>query len=46
MSQLLPLTNSGSMTSDRGMFTMGFDHYAEVPSHLVDKILAELNKEE
>ena len=35
-----------SMTSDRGMFTMGFDHYAEVPAHMVDKILAELNKEE
>ncbi|PLY03832.1 MAG: elongation factor G [Desulfuromonas sp.] len=35
-----------SMTSDRGMFTMGFYHYAEVPAHMVDKILAELNKEE
>jgi len=35
-----------SMTSDRGMFTMGFDHYAEVPAHMVDKVLAEINKEE
>ncbi len=35
-----------SMTSDRGMFTMGFDHYAEVPSHMIDKILAEIKKDE
>jgi len=30
-----------SMTSDRGMFTMEFDHYEEVPAHLTKKILAE-----
>jgi len=35
-----------SMTSDRGMFTMGFDHYDEVPSHMLDKILAELKVQE
>ncbi|OQY20351.1 MAG: elongation factor G [Desulfobacteraceae bacterium 4572_35.1] len=31
-----------SMTSDRGLFTMEFSHYEEVPSHLTVKILAEL----
>ena len=35
-----------SMTSDRGLFTMEFSHYEEVPSHLTAKILAELNKGE
>lgn len=29
-----------SMTSDRGLFTMEFSHYEEVPSHLTVKILA------
>jgi elongation factor G len=29
-----------SMTSDRGMFTLEFSHYEEVPSHLMSKILA------
>jgi elongation factor G len=29
-----------SMTSGRGMFTMEFDHYEEVPQHLVQKIIA------
>ncbi|MHB8764319.1 MAG: elongation factor G [Deferrisomatales bacterium] len=29
-----------SMTSGRGTFTMKFDHYDEVPSHLSDKIVA------
>lgn len=28
-----------SMTSDRGLFTMEFSHYEEVPSHLTAKIL-------
>ena len=35
-----------SMTSDRGMFAMEFSHYEEVPSQNMDKLLAELNKEE
>jgi elongation factor G len=35
-----------SMTSDRGLFTMEFSHYEEVPPHLTAKILAELKKEE
>lgn len=30
-----------SMTGGRGSFTMEFDHYEEVPPHLVDKIVAE-----
>jgi len=30
-----------SMTSDRGLFTMEFSHYDEVPSHLTAKIIAE-----
>lgn len=30
-----------SMTGGRGSFTMEFDHYEEVPSHLVDKIVQE-----
>jgi elongation factor G len=29
-----------SMTSGRGMFTMEFDHYEEVPQHLTQKIVA------
>jgi elongation factor G len=30
-----------SMTSDRGLFTMEFSHYEEVPPHMMAKILAE-----
>jgi len=30
-----------SMTAGRGSFTLEFDHYEEVPVHLVDKIVAE-----
>jgi elongation factor G len=33
-----------SMTSDRGLFTMEFSHYEEVPAHLTSKILAQLDK--
>ena len=32
-----------SMTSDRGLFTMEFSHYEEVPPHLTAKILAASN---
>lgn len=35
-----------SMTSDRGLFTMEFSHYEEVPPHLTVKILAEVKKED
>jgi elongation factor G len=30
-----------SMTAGRGSFTIEFDHYEEVPSHLVEKIVAD-----
>ena len=34
-----------SMTQGRGVFTMKFDHYDEVPSHLAEKVIAEAKKE-
>jgi elongation factor G len=34
-----------SMTQGRGAFTMSFDHYEEVPTHLADKIIAAARKE-
>jgi elongation factor G len=34
-----------SMTGGRGSFTMKFDHYDEVPTHLAEKIIAEAKKE-
>lgn len=33
-----------SKTGGRGTFSLKFDHYAEVPQHLVDKILADRQK--
>jgi elongation factor G len=33
-----------SITGGRGIFTMSFSHYEEVPSHLADKIIAESKK--
>jgi elongation factor G len=33
-----------SMTHGRGAFTMKFDHYDEVPTHLAEKIIAEAKK--
>lgn len=30
-----------SMTAGRGSFTLEFDHYEEVPSHLTEKIIAD-----
>ena len=35
-----------SMTSDRGMFTLEFSHYEEVPGQMAEKIVAELQTEE
>ncbi len=35
-----------SMTSGRGMFSMEFDHYEEVPHNLAEKIIAESKREE
>jgi len=34
-----------SMTSGRGVFTMEFSHYEEVPPHLAEKIIAQAKKE-
>jgi elongation factor G len=33
-----------SMTGGRGMFTMEFSHYDEVPAQIVDKVIEEANK--
>ncbi len=42
MSEVLAYSNDlKSMTSDRGMFSMEFSHYEEVPSHLAQKIINE-----
>lgn len=42
MTEVLAYSNDlRSMTSDRGLFTMEFSHYEEVPSHLMQKIIAE-----
>lgn len=35
-----------SMTSDRGLFTMEFSHYEEVPSHLMAKLLEQFKEED
>jgi elongation factor G len=34
-----------SMTGGRGMYTMEFSHYDEVPIHIAEKIIEETNKE-
>lgn len=34
-----------SMTGGRGIYTMEFSHYDEVPTHIADKIVEEVNKE-
>ena len=34
-----------SITSGRGMFTMEFDHYEEVPAHVAEKVIAASKKE-
>lgn len=42
MSEVLAYSNDlKSMTSDRGLFSMEFSHYEEVPSHLSQKIVSE-----
>ena len=33
-----------SLTGGRGMFSMEFDHYEDVPEHLMKKIIDEANK--
>ena len=34
-----------SLTGGRGIFTMTFDHYEDVPAHLAEKVIAESKKE-
>jgi elongation factor G len=34
-----------SMTGGRGSFTSEFDHYSEVPAHIIEKVLAQEKKE-
>jgi len=34
-----------SMTGGRGSFTSKFDHYSEVPAHIIEKVLAQEKKE-
>jgi elongation factor G len=34
-----------SITGGRGMFTMRFAHYEEVPSHIADRVVAQIQKE-
>jgi elongation factor G len=42
MSEVMAYSNDlKSMTSDRGLFSMEFSHYEEVPSHLSQKIVAD-----
>ncbi|MCM2357918.1 MAG: elongation factor G [Geobacteraceae bacterium] len=42
MSEVLAYSNDlKSMTSDRGLFSMEFSHYEEVPSHLAQKVITE-----
>ncbi|MSN27216.1 MAG: elongation factor G [Geobacter sp.] len=42
MSEVLAYSNDlKSMTSDRGMFSMEFSHYEELPTHLSQKVIAE-----
>lgn len=38
-------TSLRSMTQGRGVFTMEFDHYEEVPAHLVEAIVEQAQKE-
>ena len=39
-------TELRSMTQGRGAFTIEFDHYEEVPAHLVDRIVEQLREQE
>jgi elongation factor G len=42
MAEVLTYANDlKSMTSDRGMFSMEFSHYEEVPSHLAQKVISD-----
>ncbi len=44
MSEVLTYSNDlKSMTSDRGMFSVEFSHYEDLPTHLSQKVIAEAN---
>lgn len=44
MSEVLAYSNDlKSMTSDRGLFSIEFSHYEELPTHLSQKVIAEAN---
>jgi elongation factor G len=44
MSEVLAYSNDlKSMTSDRGLFSIDFSHYEELPTHLSQKVMAEAN---
>ncbi|NVN90633.1 MAG: elongation factor G [Desulfuromonadales bacterium] len=44
MSEVLAYSNDlKSMTSDRGMFSVEFSHYEELPTHLAQKVVADAN---
>lgn len=44
MSEVLAYSNDlKSMTSDRGLFSLEFSHYEELPTHLSQKVMAEAN---
>ncbi|MGC8937827.1 MAG: elongation factor G, partial [Thermodesulfovibrio sp.] len=46
MAEMLTYANQlHSMTSGRGIYSMEFSHYEEVPSHIAQKIIAERQKE-
>jgi elongation factor G len=46
MSEMLVYANQlQSMTSGRGLYSMEFSHYEEVPAHLAQKIVAERQKQ-
>jgi elongation factor G len=46
MAEMLTYANQlNSLTSGRGIYTMEFSHYEEVPSHLAQKIIDERNRQ-
>jgi elongation factor G len=45
MSEMLVYANQlQSMTSGRGLYSMEFSHYEELPAHLTQKLIAEREK--
>jgi elongation factor G len=45
MSEMLVYANQlQSMTSGRGLYSMEFSHYEELPAHMTQKLIAEREK--